>query len=361
MLVSEDRIGRDIGEMLLDFWYRPSATSVSQQRVGSSEPRYSDDDLQIIQTVFADWRTLVRAAARSRDIDLMIRDKKSWPESTSDWVSRKLCRARHLTESLLVQIQLPSREGPLAEAEKSRDVLGQSSHPSPGTGSAQSPSSSMIGPPPTYYDPDMDSQPQNQDYSHWISHYSQVFPDTLLYPQPFAADPVTERPMQPPQHMDRYQFVNTQPSSDTSFPFFTPQNWFDGRPGPSRPQHNPSLATHTHGWPQTDISQGPTSDHQYIPVAGPIVHPAFGDTLGPIPYTFSSRSESVHGSVLSPSSEATLTSAPSTGPSETLTAITLNTSSKQEKHSFNRIGNVKRQKADTDDDEDANLPRPNRR
>ena len=284
MLVSEDRIGRDIGEMLLDFWYRPSATSVSQQRVGSSEPRYSDDDLQIIQTVFADWRTLVRAAARSRDIDLMIRDKKSWPESTSDWVGRKLCRARHLTESLLVQIQLPSREGPLAEAEKSRDVLGQSSHPSPGTGSAQSPSSSMIGPTPTYYDPDTDSQPQNQDYTHWISHDSQVFPDdALLYPQPLAADPVTERPMQPPQHMSRYQFVNTQPFFDTSFPFFT-QNRFHGRPGPS----------------------------------------------------------------------------------ETPTAITLNTRPKQKRLPSNRIRNAKRRKADsdTDDDEDANvgtnLSRPNR-
>ena len=261
-------------------------------------------------------------------------------------------------------------------------VAGQSNHPSPDTGSAQSPSSSMIGPTPTYYDPEKDSQPQNQEYSHWIGQYGQVFPDAPLYPQPSAADPVTERPMQPPQHMDRYHFVNTQPSSDTSFPFFTPQNRFDGRPGPSRPQHNPSLATHTHGWPQTDISQGHTSDHPYIPVAGPIVHPAFGDTLGPIPYTFSSRSETVHGSVLSPPSEATLTSAPrspavsdnqylptGTGSSNIPSAIALNTSPKQEKPSSNRIRNAKRRKADTDSDDDedtadanvgTNLPRPNR-
>ncbi|KAI0251645.1 hypothetical protein BJV78DRAFT_415888 [Lactifluus subvellereus] len=254
-------------------------------------------------------------------------------------------------------------------------LVGQSNHPSPDTGPAQSqsPPSSMIGPTPTYYDPDKDSQPQSQDYSHWIGHYNQVFPDTQLYPQPSAVDPATERPMQPPQHMDRYQFVNSQPSSDTSFPFFT-QNRFDGRPGPSRSQHNPSLSTHTQGWPQT---QGPTSDHPYIPVAGSLVHPTFTDTL-PVaipPFTFSA--ETLHGgSVLSPPSEATLTSAPrspavsdqhtGTGTSTTPTAVTVGTSPR---HPSNRNRNTKRRKADTDSDDDedtadanigANLPRPNR-
>ncbi|KAI0251665.1 hypothetical protein BJV78DRAFT_416831 [Lactifluus subvellereus] len=76
----EDRVGRDIGEML-DFWYRPSAaTNVSQQRIGSSEPRDSDDDRQIIQTSDCGL-----ACSGPR----MIRDKKSWPESPSDsdWIA----------------------------------------------------------------------------------------------------------------------------------------------------------------------------------------------------------------------------------------------------------------------------------
>jgi hypothetical protein len=241
----------------------------------------------------------------------------------------------------------------------------------------------MIGPPPTYYDPDQETQSQTQDYSHWIAPYSQVFSNPSLYPsQVSTADSGTGRPIQPLQHTNRYQFVNnSQPSSDPTTCDFFPLVRFDGHSGPSRPQHNPAHTAHTQNWQTIGLSQRPTQDLLTVP--RPVVHP-FSDThgLGPVQFPFPSHAENVPGSVLTPpSEEATLTSASRSpavadnqplpaGSSNTSTTITFNTSSKQEKYPQTKHRTPrKRPKAETDSDDDedpadvnvgANLPRPNR-
>ncbi|KAH9974891.1 hypothetical protein BGW80DRAFT_121903 [Lactifluus volemus] len=81
VLDSEDNLRPGIEGESLDFWYR-----TSPNRGGTPAPpgrsfnhHCSDGDRQIKDTRFGNWRTLVHAAVKSQDIDLMIRAKHSSP------------------------------------------------------------------------------------------------------------------------------------------------------------------------------------------------------------------------------------------------------------------------------------------
>jgi hypothetical protein len=240
----------------------------------------------------------------------------------------------------------------------------------------------MIGPPPTYYDADQESQPQTQDFSHWIDPYSQVFASSSLYPsQPPTTDPGTERHVQPTQHRNQYQFVNSQPASNPHTYDMFPSIHFDGSTGSSRTQQDPSR---TQTWQSIDISQPSTSADHYN-LARAVSFPDNPQGLGRVQsFPFPSHSETVPRTVFTPPEEATTTLASTsasrspavvdqplpTGSSNPSTTITFDASPKQEKRSQTKHRSPRKRlksETDSDDDEDpqdlnvgGNLPRPNR-
>ena len=140
-----------------------------------------------------------------------------------------------------------------------------SNHPSPAH-SAHSPPN-MIGSTPAFYDPDVDAQPQTQDYHEWANTYQQpqlALTSSSSYPhQHPTTDPHPESHAQPtPQRQDRYQFVNQPPPSTspdaTDFPYFP--SFVDS-------SNSLSQAMHPQGWsPESSIySHGPTSNNAYLP------------------------------------------------------------------------------------------------
>ena len=253
----------------------------------------------------------------------------------------------------------------------------------------------MIGTSPTYYDPEQDTQPQAQDYQHWIDN-TYVYSNTASYPpQPAVSDSRTQTQMQPqaPRHTNQYQFVASPhqapppPSSDaTQFGFFENSQLNFSNRLPST--HRQSRVT-TNWTPGTDFNQPPASSNdpayymmgadQYSAVSD--THTA-GQQQQP---QYSSPAEHLTPSVaLTPASDGTLQSRqsispawtdnqplPPQGPSLPITptgSVTFQ-SPKQGKRAPGKAKQRKRQKSetDTDDDDDlvganvgANMSRPNR-
>ncbi|KAH9051380.1 hypothetical protein EDB83DRAFT_1308703 [Lactarius deliciosus] len=116
----------------------------------------------------------------------------------------------------------------------------RSNHPSPATDTAKSPSN-MIGAIPTYYDPEQDTQPQAQDYQHWIDNTNRqtslVYSNTPSYPpQPSVSDSLTSQPsVSHPRVQQQMQSHPTQRQSrvptswlqQPSAEFTQPPSWDD--------------------------------------------------------------------------------------------------------------------------------------
>ncbi|KAH8985371.1 hypothetical protein EDB92DRAFT_1949961 [Lactarius akahatsu] len=287
----------------------------------------------------------------------------------------------------------------------------RSNHPSPATDTAQSPST-MIGATPTYYDPEQDTQPQAQDYQHWIDNtYRQtslVYSNTPSYPpQPSVSDSLTPQPSvshsrpqrqmqsQAPRHTNHYQFVTSHPpppasSSDaTQYGFFeNPSNHpFDSRLGPTQRQSRVPTS-----WPQQPSAEftqppPPSDDPTYYLMTTTDQYPGMTDTVQQPQRQYSSPSEHLTpGVALTPASDATLQSGQSISPAWTDNqplpphgtglsntpsgSVTFQASPKPTgKRTQNKTTKQrKRQKSDTDTDDDddveanvgANMPRPNR-
>ncbi|KAH9970341.1 hypothetical protein BJV74DRAFT_262361 [Russula compacta] len=257
----------------------------------------------------------------------------------------------------------------------------------------------MIGATPTYYDPELESQPQTQDgYQAWTSSFEQqlALANSSSYPHhPTAADSRRGRQVeQTTRHHNQYQFVPQQQPLSTTFDTaqYNYLNQFDDRPShPFRRQQVTAAETvHTQGWSQpsnTTFSQPQSSDHPYL--TGLITHPVdqYSGTLE----THDSAQTQLQPptghltptSAVTPVSDITLNSNPRISPTwlsntlpspggtssvNTPTRNVVRSSSKRVgKSAPARSNNRKRQKAETDDDDeedmmgiDANLPRPNR-
>ncbi|KAH9031015.1 hypothetical protein EDB85DRAFT_1389515 [Lactarius pseudohatsudake] len=269
----------------------------------------------------------------------------------------------------------------------------------------------MIGATPTYYDPEQETQPQAQDYQHWIDNtYRQtslVYSNTPSYPpQPSVSESLTPQPSvshsrpqrqmqsQAPRHTNHYQFVTSHPpppasSSDaTQYGFFeNPSNHpFDSRLGPTQRQSRVPTT-----WPQqpsADFTQPPppSDDPTYYLMTTTDQYPGMTDTVQQPQRQYSSPTEHLTpGVALTPASDATLQSGQSispawtdnqplpphgTGLSNTPSGSVIFQASPKPtgKRTQGKTKQRKRQKSDTDTDDDddveanvgANMPRPNR-
>ncbi|KAI0308911.1 hypothetical protein OF83DRAFT_1180235 [Amylostereum chailletii] len=165
--------------------------------------------------------------------------------------------------------------------------LPQSSNPAaiPRSLAPPSPSSTMIGPTPTFYDPDHALPPQSDGaYEHWIqSHQQQQHPQNQFgfahYPPPQPPPQQTQQqhripPSMQPLH-NQYQFVNTNPNPNPSltpatadpspFSYFNP----DSLP-PTR-----FVNSHPHS-PTTTRTRQPQSTTTTAPAPAPYDAPDFG-------------------------------------------------------------------------------------
>ena len=253
----------------------------------------------------------------------------------------------------------------------------------------------MIGATPTFYDPEQDSQPQAQNYQHWIDRQAQsqlTYPNTS-YPQPSVSASRTQRPMQSqaPRHTNHYQFVAShhQPppapapqSTDTTYGFFE-------HPTVNTTQRQSGVTSNWAQQPSVGFGQPPPSSddpytlltEQFFPVA--VTHPS---AQQPQQQYSSPVDHLTPGVPHTPVSDATLQSRQSISPAwtdnqplpppgtglpnpPTGSVIFQQTSPKPGKRAQGKTKQRKRQKSetDTDDDDDvvgpnvgANMPRPNR-
>lgn len=280
----------------------------------------------------------------------------------------------------------------------SYQLTGHSNHPSPAA-SACSPTN-MIGATPTYYDPELEAQPQTQDYQAWTSSYEQQF--ALANSSSYSHHPTTadsrrgRQVQQTTRHHNQYQFVPQQQSLSTTSDAaqYNYLNQFDDRPSHSyRRQHVTAAEAmqtqDTQGWSQPSnpaFSQPQSSDHPYL--TSLITHP-----VNQYPSTLETHDAAqtqlqppaghiTPTSAVTPVSDITLNSArispawlndslPSPGRTSSANTPTRNvvppSSKRAGKSTPARSNNRKRHKAETDDDDeedmmglDANLVRPNR-
>ncbi|KAH8976973.1 hypothetical protein EDB86DRAFT_3012178, partial [Lactarius hatsudake] len=245
----------------------------------------------------------------------------------------------------------------------------RSNHLGPATDVAQSPSN-MIGVTPTYYDPEQDTQPQAQDYQHWIDNtYRQtslVYPNNTSYPpQPSASDSLTSQPSVSHPRVQRQ--IQSHPTQRQScVPTSWPQQPSVEFTQPSPSSNDPAYYLMT----TTDQYSGMTDS-----------------TVRQQQQQYSSPAEHLTGTpgvALTSESDATLWSnSPAwtdnkpllphgTGLSNTpVSSVTFQTSPKPTGKRTLAQGKTKQRKrqkpeTDTDDDDDveanvgANIPRPNR-
>ena len=226
----------------------------------------------------------------------------------------------------------------------------------------------MIGATPTFYDPELEPPPPTQDYPDWTASYGQpqlALTTSSSYPHQHstATDPHPDtRAHPPPQHHDRYQFVNQPPpstSSDaTQFPYFS--SFVDSSNSLSQAMRPP-------GWsaPQSSVySQAPAPNNTYFDLISQ-QYPATYDTPQNHPV------EQVPGLAVTPASDSRVSPSsannalPSPGSSHTPTRpVLVHPNTKRGSKSTPRR---KRQKPESDDDDDDDVlsagidanPRPN--
>jgi hypothetical protein len=268
----------------------------------------------------------------------------------------------------------PSRPSPSTHSSPSSYPLpGHSNHPSPAD-SAHSPPN-MIGATPTFYDPELEPQPTTQDYPDWRSTYGQTqLPLTTSpssYPhQHSSTDPHPDSQAHPPpQHHDRYQFVNQPPpstSSDaTQFPYFP--SFVDS-------SNSLSQAMRPQGWsaPQSSVyPQASTPNNTYIDLMSH-PYPTTYDTTQSQPQHLMQSVEQVPGLAVTPASDPRVSPAsasnalPSPGSSHTPTRPALvhpNSKSGSKSRQRNSVRKRPKPESDDEDDEDvlsaSNVSRPN--
>jgi hypothetical protein len=237
----------------------------------------------------------------------------------------------------------------------------------------------MIGATPTFYDPELESQPPTQDYSDWRSAYGQpqhALTTSSSYPhQHSTTDPHPDSQAQrpPPQHHDRYQFVNQPPPSTTSdatqFPYFPSFVDSSNSLSQAMPPHGwsaPQSSVYSHASASNDNTYFDLMSHQY---------PATYDTPPHQPQHPTQPAEQVPGLAVTPASDSRVSPAsanntlPSPGSSHTPTRpVLVHPNTKRGGKSTSRGSVRKRQKPESDDDDDddvlsagidTNLPRPN--
>jgi hypothetical protein len=251
---------------------------------------------------------------------------------------------------------------------------GHSNHPSPADSTHSPPN--MIGATPTFYDPELEAQPPTQDYPDWTSTFGQpqlALTTSSSYPhQHSTTDPHPDNQARPPppQHHDRYQFVNQPPpstSSDaTQFPYFP--SFVDS-------SNSLSQAMRPQGWsaPQSSVyPQASAPNNTYFSLM-PQQYPATYDT--PQSQHSTQPAEQVPGLAVTPATDSGVSPAsannalPSPGSSHTPTRTALvHPSTKRGSKSTQRNSVRKRPKPESDDDDDddvlsagigTNVPRPN--
>jgi hypothetical protein len=227
----------------------------------------------------------------------------------------------------------------------------------------------MIGAPPTFYDQELEAQPQTQDYHEWAASYTDpqlALTSTSSYPHP-TPDPQTESQAQPtPQHRDQYHFVTQAlpsiPSDAAHYPY--PSHFID-------PSNSLSGAIPPQGWSQQSsvFSQSPASTNPYV----------YSTTYDPQTQHQSQPELGVPRLAVTPVSDTTLHSVSRISPASTNNALPSpgTVSSNTPARSFiPKRGSKptptkpmrKRQKSETDDDDDedvlsasidTSVPRPN--
>ncbi|KAH9009312.1 hypothetical protein EDB84DRAFT_1571294 [Lactarius hengduanensis] len=230
----------------------------------------------------------------------------------------------------------------------------------------------MIGATPTYYDPEQETQPQAQDYQHWIDNtYRQtslVYSNTPSYPPQPSVGKCSHKA---PRHTNHYQFVTSHPpppvsSSDaTQYGFFeNPSNHpFDSRLGPTQRQSRVPTT-----WPQQPSAEftqppPPSDDPTYYLMTTTDQYPGMTDTV--------QQPQPPSGQSISPAWTDNQPLPPhGTGLSNTPSGSVIFQASPKPtgKRTQGKTKQRKRQKSDTDTDDDddveanvgANMPRPNR-
>ena len=270
----------------------------------------------------------------------------------------------------------PSHPSPSTLSSSSPYPLpGHSNHPSPADSSHSPPN--MIGATPTFYDPELEAQPATQDYREWTSNYGQQqLPLTTSASYPHQHSTTDPRPDSqahpPPQHHDRYQFVNQPPpstSSDaTQFPYFP--SFVDS-------SNSLSQAMRPQGWSASQssvYSQASPPNNTYFDMVSQ-QYPATYDTPSSQPRHPTQPAEQVPGLALTPAPDSRISPAsanntlPSPGSSHTPTrAVLVHPNTKRGGKPTPRNTVRKRQKPESDDDDDddvlsagidTNVSRPN--
>lgn len=237
----------------------------------------------------------------------------------------------------------------------------------------------MIGAPPTFFDPDLEAQPQTQNYHDWTTAYTDpqlALTSTSPYPhQHSTTDARPESQAQStPQHRDQYQFVTQPPPSTPSdaahYPYLS--QFID-------PSNSLSQAMPSQGWSQQSsvFSQVPASNNSYLMTQA---IGQYSTTYDPAQTQHQQPEHITPHLAVTPGSDTTLHSAsrispasannalpsPGTASSNTPTrTVIVHPSSKRGGKSTSAKQVRKRQKSETDDDDDedlsidTSLPRPN--
>jgi hypothetical protein len=234
----------------------------------------------------------------------------------------------------------------------------------------------MIGATPTFYDPELESQPPTQEYPDWTTTYGQPqhpLTSSSSYPhQHSTTDPHPDSQAHPPpQRHDRYQFVN-QPAPSTSpdatqFPYFS--SFVDS-------SNSLSQAMRPQGWsaPQSSVySQAPAPNNTYFDLMSQQYSTSYDTPQGQSQHP-TQPAEQVSGLAVTPASDSRVSPAsannalPSPGSSHTPTRTVL-VHPNTRRGGKSTPGKVrKRQKPESDDDDDddvlsvgidTNVSRPN--